>query len=135
VRRYLATGMLVFMCIQPFLSAEQEAAYSICLAAPPSDDASGPIAPGMDCKNRDLAIQIGRGTKMPWPTQNTKLENVRLRKGDLIIVFCKEKPQQSFRFSARWLETHDLVVHLDGYRLIQLFDAKSKPWYKCKTKS
>ena len=127
--------VLLSVCVPPSLRGQEARSYSVCLAAPPADNSPGPLAPGMNCMNRDLSIQIGTQTRRPWPAGNTRVDNVLLQKGDRITVFCKGRPQQSFRFSTKWLQTTDLLIHLDGYRLVQLFDAKDKPWYKCGAKS
>jgi hypothetical protein len=124
------TRLLIVALIIPSCFAEESG--SLCIA-PAIFDPKNASAPGLYCEAQKFSLKIDAQV-MAWPLkESVKLPGLDLKTRHRVIVFCDQKPQQSFTFRFSEYDSNQLCVFLnDLYRTVQLWEAKRSPWCKCK---
>jgi hypothetical protein len=124
----------LFLLVHPYqtVSAESQSG-SVCIA-PVLKKSIQASAPGLFCESEILSLKIDTRQAMPWPILNCiRIGALDTTARHRVVVFCGDKPQQSFTFRFSKFKTGELCLFLnDLYKTAQMWDAKRCPWCKCK---
>jgi hypothetical protein len=72
---------------------------SLCVVPIPRDWPATFGAPGLICAMSKTSLKIDDEKVMKWPTkENIRIDGLDLAARHRVVVYCGEKPQQSFRF-------------------------------------
>jgi hypothetical protein len=130
----LAALLLIFLA-QPAFSFEKDAG-SICVDPLPKP-IEGRRAAGrgsVRCDAEKYSFKIDAQPLRPWPKKEAiKIENVDMAAHHRVTVFCGGKAMESATFHFSEIKTRRLCLFLnDLYWTIQIWEAKSAPWCRCK---
>jgi hypothetical protein len=80
-----------------------------------------------------LKLRIDKRPAVLWPhKEDLKLENLDLSERHLVVLTSDRKPIESFWFRFSEFNSAELCMKFDGYQGVQLADARSSRWCKCK---
>jgi hypothetical protein len=116
------------------MSLTQSETASICVA-PISKDWPEPAGtPDLACNSSRLSVRIDTQKVFAWPTRKSvMIDGLDLSARHRVVVYCDEKPQQSFSFRFSEFKAKQLCLFLnDLYKTAQLRDPSQAPWCKCK---
>ncbi len=124
--------LCVFAVLLPCSSAPLDTG-SVCVA-PARFDPKNASAPGLYCEAEKFSLKVDDGQRVAWPLKDSmKLDGLDTEARHRVVVFCGNKPQQSFSFRFSEFKTNRLCLFLnDLYRTAQIWEAKRSPWCKCK---
>jgi len=78
-------------------------------------------------------LKIDKQQAISWPhKESLKIEGLEFKKRHLVVLTSDGKRIESFWFKFADFKSADLCVAYDGYQGVQLREAKSSPWCKCK---
>jgi hypothetical protein len=128
--------VLIMVLIGPVSFAQSEYG-SLCVAPIPEQMAhrwAGGTIP--ICESTKFSLRIDGKKTFSWPTKDSiKIDGLDLSVRHRVIVYCDEKPNQSFSFRFSEFNSRNLCLFLnDLYKTVQLWDPKQQPapWCKCK---
>lgn len=91
------------------------------------------ISPGGAYNPLTLKVRIDRRPAVLWPhKEDLKIDDLDLTERHLVVVISDGKPIQSFWFRFSAFSTTELCMSFDGYQGVQLADAKTSHWCKCR---
>src|SRR5215467_11887936 len=116
------------------ISLTQSQIGSICVAPLSKDWHEEAGTPELSCSPSKLSVKIDSQKTVAWPTGKSGLiGGLDLAATHRVVVFCGEKPQQSFSFRFSDFKTKQLCLFLnDLYKTVQLWEPNQAPWCKCK---
>jgi hypothetical protein len=85
-----------------------------------------------------MSFRIDSGKPQAWPVENqtsAQIDGLDLAAAHRVVIYCRNKPQQSFRFRfSEFKGTHLCLFINDMYKTAQLWDPLqgAAPWCKCK---
>lgn len=88
-----------------------------------------------------MSFRLDNKKPRVWPVENqasAEINGLDLAAVHRVVISCKGKPQQSFKFRfSEFKGTHLCLFINDMYKTAQLWDPKesSAPWCKCKASS
>ncbi|MGB6880179.1 MAG: hypothetical protein WBD94_11460, partial [Candidatus Acidiferrales bacterium] len=88
-----------------------------------------------------MSLQIDNDKPESWPVgsqASVEIDRLDLTAAHRVVVSCRGKPQQSFKFRfSEFKGTHLCLFINDMYKTAQLWDPKQNPapWCKCKNSS
>jgi hypothetical protein len=105
---------------------------TVCIA-PNSAEPPTRISPGGYYNPATLLLKIDKREAIPWPhKESLKIADLDLKERHLVVLISDGKRIQSFWFRFADYKHVDLCISFDGYQGVQLQEAKSSPWCKCK---
>src|SRR5882724_2372552 len=116
------------------MSLSQSETGSICVAPISKDWPETAGTPDLACNPTKLSARIDTQKSFAWPLRkNVIIDGLDLSARHRIVVYCDEKPQQSFSFRFSESKAKQLCLFLnDLYKTVQLWDPSHAPWCKCK---
>lgn len=125
-------ALLIVLLLSAQLSAGSES--GIVCVAPVPEKASPYSAPGFFCESKKLSLKIDEQQAVPWPiNESIAIGSLDLAALHRVVIFCKSKPLQSFKFRFSEFKTRKLCLFInDFYKTAQLWEDKDCPWCKCK---
>jgi hypothetical protein len=122
---------LTLMAVRAFAAAAETG--TVCVAPTPAiqDPRS---APGMFCRSGKLSFKIDSDNADLFShSKSLKIEGLETGIRHRVVIYCNDKPQQSFTFRFSDFENQDLCLFInDLYKTAQLWESKRCPWCKCK---
>ena len=80
-----------------------------------------------------LLLRIDKRDAVHWPHKDSiKIDGLSLTERHLVVLISDGKRIESFWFRFADYKTEDLCIAYDGYQGVQLREARSSPWCKCK---
>jgi hypothetical protein len=106
---------------------------SVCIAPVPEKPTQTFVPPGFPCDAAKLSVKIDEQPPIAWPVKdNVKIGDLDVTAAHRVVVSCKGKPQQSFRFRFADFKTRKLCLFInDLYKTAQLWESQGTPWCKC----
>ena len=114
-------------------SLTQSESGSICVAPISKDWPKTAGTPDLACSPNKLSVRIDTQKAFVWPTRKSvMIIGLDLSSRHRVVVYCDEKPQQSFSFRYSEFKTKQLCLFLnDLYKTVQLWEPGQAPWCKC----
>jgi hypothetical protein len=129
--RTTAIILSIVLLLCPTVTAKPEAG-TVCIA-PNSAEPPTRISPGGSYNPATLLLKIDKREAIHWPhKESLKIQGLDLKERHLVVLISDGKRIQSFWFRFGDFKDVDLCISFDGYQGVQLQEAKSSPWCKCK---
>ena len=124
-------SLLVAYLFCPVLFAQSE--YGTVCVVWNSTKPPTRISPGGSYNPATLKLRIDKRSAVLWPhKQDLKIDNLDLTERHLVTVTSDGNAIQSFWFRFSEYNSAELCMSFDGYQGVQLADAKSSRWCRCK---